>query len=164
MNNKYPHFVIKESSFFKEQHRFVGFYMPDDDVEKLYNFFPDGCNDSNLSIYSICYNGKSITDWIYEITSGGTIKRIKIFDEMRELEKKNQYLLWDWADLLHLGYHPMFDNNFKMVVGKGRIKPNKHTVIVLLDKPPKKVADLWIKLLIEFIYPMQDIIKKYIEE
>jgi hypothetical protein len=58
----------------------------------------------------------------------------------------------------------MFDNNFKMVVGKGRIKPNKHTVIVLLDKPPKKVTDLWKKLLVEFVYPMQNIVKQYIEE
>lgn len=158
-NNKYPHYVIRESDFNKGQ-KFVGFYMPDVEVEKLQSIFPDGCNDDYISEYTIPYKTGYIIDFMPE---GGTEERCEIYDRFRELKSKKdiQFLLWDWSDLLHSGYWPMFDHNLKLACGKGKIKHNQHTVIVMLDKVPDRVMKLWKKLVENYIIPMQEIMKEY---
>ena len=155
MTNKYPHWVIAESEFRKEGHRgFCGFYMPDSEVEKLYNLFPDGCNGVHISEYTIPFdNFMNLTDKIYKDHLN------HVFESMQELRKKVQELLWEWEDLLHFGYWPLWDNNLKLSCGKGKVKHNKHTVIIMLDKTPDMVLKLWKQIITEYIIPMQEIVK-----
>ena len=156
---EYPYFAKPESDFDKKQ-RFCDFYMPDVEYEKLIKLFPNGCEAGWVSIYTIFYNRKTISDWIYDNTEGMSDKRIKIIDALEELKKDNQSLLWEWGDLLHLGYYPLFDGELNLACCKGKIKPNKHTIVVLLDKAPPKVSGLWKKVLTEYIIPMQNIVRE----
>jgi hypothetical protein len=154
MEIKYPHWVIPESEFKKERHTFCGFYMPDLEVEKLHKLFPNGCNDRYVNEYSIPYDGNmNLTDKIYKDNLN------HLFQSMRDLAKSVQWLLWDWDDLLHDGYHPVWDNSLKLACGKGKIKPNKHTVIIMLDKVPDKVSKLWKEVVKQYIIPMQEIVR-----
>jgi len=157
---KYPHIVQKESNFAKNQ-QFTGFYMPDLEVDKLYKIFPYGCEYSNISEYAIYLDGKSVIDWFYEMKQKDFEKSHEFFNKMEALKKENRWLLWDWGDLLHDGYWPMWDKNLNLVCGKGKIKPNKHTVIILLDKVPEKVNKLWKQIVESYITPLQKLVEDY---
>ena len=157
MSNDYPHFVKKESDFRKEKYYFTGFYMPDEDYEKLLKVFPDGCEDSHISEYTIPFEGKILIDAFYERTEPQTDQRKFVFDEADRIKKENQFLLWDWSGLLHDGYWPMFDKNLNLVCGRGRTYPNKDTKIILLEKVPAKVQKLWNEIKNRVVIPMQQI-------
>ena len=159
--DNYPHFVKKESEFQKNQ-RFVGSYMPDDEVEKLLKIFPNGCiNTQYFSDYYIPYGNQSMNDYFNSIRDRLTPEQIKnYFDQTEALKKDNQCLLWDWGDLLHAGLWPMYDNGLILACGKGKIKANKHTIIIILDKVPGRVLKLWKEILKVYIVPMQEIAKR----
>lgn len=156
-DRKYPYFATKESEFDKHQ-RFTGFYMPDVEFDKLQQLFPNGCHDRSVTLYDIPLYDSVIIDYVYLLDEE---QRSKFFDEEIILKDKKIALIWDWNDLLHLGYHPVWNLDLKLACCKGKIKPNKHTVIVVLDTIPKRVLKSWKDILNHYIIPMQALADKY---
>jgi len=154
---KYPHFVKPKSEL--KDHWFTSFYMPDEDIRRIKEAFPNGCN-SRFSVYTITIEGKSLIDWMAEITPPRSPARREILYAFERLKEKNQPLLCDWGDLVHSGYWPMWDENFTLLCGKGKIKANEHTVIKLLKHNPKWVQSLFNEIIENYVLPLRQVIEK----
>jgi len=154
---KYPHFVKSKSRI--KDYPFTSFYMPDADIERIRREFPNGCA-SRFSLHTITIEGKSLMDWMAELTPPKSPARREILDAFERLRKENQMLLWDWSELVHYGYWPLWDENFTLLCGKGKIKPNEHTVIKLLKRNPKWVQSLFNEIIENYVLPLRQVIKK----
>lgn len=155
---KYPHFVTKESLFDKNQY-YTGFYMSDADVDKIVTLFPDGCSDSHISEYNIPYNGNFMVDTIYKYKPSDA--RDNLHSKMRQIKDYSSTLFWEWEDLLHNTYWPLWDSSLMMMCGQGRIKRNEHTKIKLLTKTPDRISKTWDAIIEKYIHPMQSALKQF---
>ena len=155
-DKKYPHWMQTKESMQKSTGNFVGFYIPNLDIQEIKTQFPNGCDD-HVNMYSVYLNDLTIIEHIYNKTLAKSAERKQILNTVNGIFRDNP-LLWEFSDLLHKGYRPIFDKNFSLLCCKGKIVSNKHTKIILLKTVPKAILDLWKRILNEVIKPTQEII------
>ena len=133
--------------------RFVGFYMDESDAAKIKAIFPNGCNTSDLSVYTLCPE--------FDNTPVGQ-KRTETWGKINAFTKENNWKTWDLSNLLHDGYRPIWcrnGNEYTLMCCKGKTKPNKHTHIVLMEKVPARVEAIFKKAWKEYAIPLIEIIE-----
>lgn len=123
-----PHFANSRKDL--QGGKFVGFYMDDADLKKLKIAAKRaGGVQSSTSPFYMKWNGRSLDD----IPKGEV--RSESVDLATELSQK--YSNAEFSGLTHMGYYIELGNDGKtFFLFKGKIKPNQHTRVEMLDTIP----------------------------